>query len=88
MSNTGQMQLGRARLAMTLPRPRTQLRVTRDERLFNIFEAYARASSILENLLREVPRREEQISESRQICLHLQAEINARLTVTDDRAFP
>lgn len=84
----GQMQLGRARLAMALPRHRTQLQVTRDERLFNIFEAYARASSILENLLREMPRREDQISESRQICQDLQAEVIARLTVTDERLFP
>ncbi|NRQ17520.1 hypothetical protein BHMPCIPO_04782 [Ensifer sesbaniae] len=71
----GLMHLGRARLAMALPRHRQQLRETRDQRLFDLFESYALASSKLDSLLREVPRREDLVDEYQQICLDLQADV-------------
>lgn len=46
---------------------------------------YALASTTLDNLLREVPRREELISEYQQICLDLQAEVVALLALLDDQ---
>ena len=71
----GLMHLGRARLAMALPRHRQQLRETRDQRHFDLFESYALASSKLDSLLREVPRREDLVDEYQQICLDLQADV-------------
>ncbi|MGO4619022.1 hypothetical protein AB4Z34_05270 [Ensifer sp. 2YAB10] len=82
----GLMHLGKARLAMALPRHRQQLRETRDQRLFDLFETYALASTKLDNLLQEVPRREDLISEYQQICLDLQAEVVELLVWLDDRS--
>ncbi len=79
------MHLGKARLAMALPRHRQQLRETRNQRLFDLFETYALASTKLDNLLRELPRQEDLISEYRQICLDLQAEVIELLLRLDDR---
>jgi hypothetical protein len=70
---------------MALPRHRRQLRETRDQHLFDVFETYALTSSHLEKLLREVPRREEQIAEYHQICLDLQAEVVALLSLLNGR---
>jgi len=81
----GLVHLGRARLAMALPRHRVQLRSTKNHQLYDLFEAYALASTTLDNLLREVPRREELISEYQQICLDLQAEVVALLALLDDQ---
>ena len=79
------MHLGRARLAMVLPRHRPQIREIRDQRLFDLFESYALASSKLDNLLREFPRQESLIGEYRQICLDLQADVVKLLAELDER---
>lgn len=71
----GLMQLGRARLALSLPRHRKQLRDARDHRLYGLFEEYARASSALADLQRELPRREALIANYQQTCLDLQADV-------------
>ena len=81
----GLMHLGRARLAMALPRHRPQLRSTKDQLLYDLFEAYALASTTLDNLRREIPRREELISEYQQICLDLQADAITLLALLEDR---
>jgi len=75
----GLMHLGRARLAMALPRHRAKLRETRDQGLLDLFESYALASSKLESLSREYPRRPDLISEYQEICHDLQAEVVAWL---------
>jgi len=82
------MQLGRARLAMALPRHRPQLRQARERCLLDLFEAYALASSTLDELLREYAARIELIAEYQQICADMQAEVVALLTRTDERLFP
>jgi len=69
------MQLGRARLALALPRHRKQLREARDHRLYGLFEEYARASSMLTALQRELPPREGLIASYEQTCLDLQADV-------------
>jgi len=84
----GLVQLGRARLALVLPRHRELLRVTKNHELYDLFEAYARESMTLDNLLRELPRREEQVSEHQQTCLDLQAEVVALLTRLTERVKP
>ncbi|MGF6178096.1 hypothetical protein [Ensifer sp. 4252] len=65
------LELGRARLAMVLPGHRE--RGAMDHRIH--FEAYALASTTLDNLERKMTRREDLIHEYRQICLDLQAEV-------------
>jgi uncharacterized protein (DUF2236 family) len=71
----GLVQLGRARLAMALPRHRRLLRSTKDRQLDDLFEAYARASTALDTLMRELPRPEIEIVQYHQRCLDLQAEV-------------
>lgn len=71
----GLMHLGRARLALALPRHRAKLQETRDQDVFDLFESYALASSKLESLLRELPRRQDLVNEYQEICLDLQAEV-------------
>ncbi|WP_077967214.1 hypothetical protein [Ensifer adhaerens] len=82
------MHLGRARLGMALPRYRPQLRQARERCLLDLFEAYALASSTLEELQREYPARKELIAEYQQTCADMQAEVVALLTLTDERLFP
>ena len=84
----GLVQLGRARLAWVLPRHRELLRITKNNELYDLFEAYARESIKLDNLLREVPRREKQVSEHQQTCLDLQAEVVGLLTRLTERVKP
>ncbi|UAX97415.1 hypothetical protein LAC81_22555 [Ensifer adhaerens] len=76
----GLVQLGRARLSLVLPRHRELLRMTKNHQLYDLFEAYARESMTLDSLLRELPRREKQVSKHQQICLDLQAEVVTLLT--------
>ena len=84
----GLVQLGRARLAMVLPRHRELLRITKNHELYDLFEAYARESMTLDTLLRELPRREKQVSEHQQTCLDLQAEVVALLARLTERVKP
>ena len=49
-----------------------------------LFEAYALASTTLDNLEREMSRREDLIHEYHQICLDLQAEVLTMLTKKKD----
>lgn len=79
------MHLGRARLAMALPRYRPELRLARDPALLDLFEAYALAASALDDLLHEYPVRIELIKEYQQICADLQADAVTLLTLTDER---
>ncbi|MBK5568624.1 hypothetical protein [Ensifer sp. SSB1] len=81
------MHLGRARLAMVLPRHPKQLRETRDDSLFDLFEGYALASSKLDDLLREVPRQEDLLTEYQETCADLQVEVVALLTLLNERVF-
>ncbi|WP_104667087.1 hypothetical protein [Ensifer adhaerens] len=69
------MHLGRARLAMALPRHREQLRSAKDNQLNDLFEDYALAARTLDILHREIPRQEERIQDFQQLCLDLQAEV-------------
>lgn len=84
----GLVQLGRARLALVLPRHRELLRITKNHELYDLFEAYARESMTLDTLLRELPRRERQVSEHQQTCLDLQAEVVALLARLTERVKP
>ncbi len=81
------MHLGRARLGMALPRYRPQLRQAREPCLLDLFEAYALAAPTLDDLMQEYPARVELISEYRQVCSDLQAEVVVLLTLTDERLF-
>ncbi|WP_457579494.1 hypothetical protein [Ensifer adhaerens] len=81
------MHLGRARLGMALPRYRPQLRQAREPCLLDLFEAYALAATTLDDLMQEYPARVELISEYRQVCSDLQAEVVVLLTLTDERLF-
>lgn len=74
------LELGRARLAMVLPHHREQLRSAMDDYSRELFEAYALASTTLDNLEREISRREDLIDEYHQICLDLRAEVLTMLT--------
>lgn len=78
------LELGRARLAMVLPHHREQLRSAMDDYSRELFEAYALASTTLDNLEREMSRREDLIHEYHQICLDLQAEVLTMLTQKKD----
>jgi hypothetical protein len=71
----GLMHLGRARLAMALPRHREQLRAVKNNQLNGLYEAYALAARTLDGLLREVPRQKERVNDFEQLCLDLQAEV-------------
>jgi hypothetical protein len=82
------MHLGRARLAMVLPRYRPQLRQANERCLLDLFEAYALASSTLDELLHEYPPRIELITEYQQICGEMHVEVVALLAITDERLFP
>ncbi|WP_234803973.1 hypothetical protein [Ensifer adhaerens] len=73
---------------MALPRYRPQLRQARDPSLLDLFEAYALAASTLDELLQEYPARIELVTEYRQVCADLQAEVVVLLTLTDERLFP
>lgn len=78
------LELGRARLAIVLPHHREQLRSAMDDYSRELFEAYALASTTLDNLEREMSRREDLIHEYHQICLDLQAEVLTMLTKKKD----
>ncbi|CAN7736141.1 MULTISPECIES: hypothetical protein [Ensifer] len=80
------LELGRARLAMVLPRHREQLRGAMNERVCELFEAYALASTTLEKLEREMTRSEHLTHEYRQICLDLQAEVITMLALRKDKS--
>lgn len=80
------LELGRARLAMVLPRHREQLRGAMEERICELFEAYALASTTFDNLEREMTRREDLIYEYRQICLDLQAEVVTMLALRKEKS--
>jgi len=75
------LELGRVRLAMVLPRHRAM-----NERICELFEAYALASTTLDKLEREMTRREHLIHEYRQICLDLQAEVMTMLALRKDKS--
>ncbi|MBW0367811.1 hypothetical protein [Ensifer adhaerens] len=75
----GLVHLGRARLAMALPRHRERLRSVKDHGLYDLFEKYALAAKTLDVLQQEAPRREERIHDFQQLCLDLQAEVVAVL---------
>ena len=80
------LELGRVRLAMVLPRHREQLRGAMNERVCELFEAYALASTTLEKLEREMTRSEHLTHEYRQICLDLQAEVITMLALRKDKS--
>ncbi|MFK0276216.1 hypothetical protein ACIQUG_21235 [Ensifer sp. NPDC090286] len=84
----GLVQLGRARLAMALPQHRKQLRDAKSQRLYDLFEEYARAASKLDELQRETPRREMLIARYQQTCLDLQSDTILLLSILDERLFP
>ncbi|MGF6157294.1 hypothetical protein M2267_002553 [Ensifer sp. KUDG1] len=85
----GLMHLGRARLAMALPRHREQLRSAKDDQLNDLFEKYALAAKTLDTLQRELPlRQEDRIHDFQQLCLDLQAEVVGVLDRLFARAVP
>ena len=75
----GLVHLGRARLAMALPRHRERLRSVKDHGLYDLFEKYALAAKTLDALHREAPRPEARIHDFQQLCLDLQAKVVAAL---------
>lgn len=79
------LKLGRARLGMALPRHRGGLLATKDQRLDDLFECYALASTTLDNLQRELPRREALIDEYQEICRNLQADVVELLPLLEAR---
>ncbi|HEV7323320.1 MAG TPA: hypothetical protein VGO04_32350 [Ensifer sp.] len=81
----GLMHLGRARLAMALPRHREQLRNTKDQALYDLFEEYAHAARSVDMLMREIPRREDLLTERQQACLDLQAKVLALLVRIEEQ---
>ncbi|WP_143348595.1 hypothetical protein [Ensifer adhaerens] len=70
----GLVDLGRARLAMALPRHREQLRSVKDDGLYDLFEKSALAATTLDALQRVAPRREERRCRARN---NVPAEINS-----------
>jgi hypothetical protein len=79
------LKLGRARLGMALPRHRGWLLTTKDPRLDDLFECYALASTALDNLQRELPRREALIEEYEEVCGNLQADVVELLPLLEAR---
>lgn len=79
------LKLGRARLGMALPRHRGCLLATKDQRLDDLFECYALASTTLDKLLREIPRREALIDEYEEVCRDLQVEAVEMLALLEKR---
>ncbi|OMQ42088.1 hypothetical protein BKP54_25460 [Ensifer sp. 1H6] len=79
------LKLGRARLGMALPRHRRWLLAIKDERLDDLFECYALASTTLDKLLREVPRREALIDEYEEVCRDLQVDVVELLALLEER---
>ncbi|MGF6178552.1 hypothetical protein [Ensifer sp. 4252] len=79
------LKLGRARLGMAPPRHRGGLLATKDQRLDDLFECYALASTTLDNLQRELPRREALIEEYQEICRNLQADVVELLPLLEAR---
>ncbi|MBK5566243.1 hypothetical protein AB4Z34_14635 [Ensifer sp. 2YAB10] len=80
----GLMHLGRARLAMALPGCRQQLRSTKSQDLYELFEAYAVASTAHDHLMHEAPRQEDLVSELQQICRDLQIDVVALLALLEE----
>lgn len=80
------MQLGRARLAIALPRHRRALCSAKDDLMLDLFESYALASTTLDTVMREVPSRPELVSEYQQICVELQSEVIKTLSFLESRA--
>ena len=58
-----------------------------DERICELFEAYALASTTLDKLEREMTRREHLIHEYRQICLDLQADVMTMLALRKGKSY-
>lgn len=81
------LKLGRARLGMALPRHRQWLLATKDQRLDDLFECYALASTTLDNLLHECPRREALIDEYEEVCRDLQVDAIELLALLEKRHF-
>jgi hypothetical protein len=79
------LKLGRARLGMVLPRHRRSLLTTKDQRLDDLFECYALASTMLDTLQRELPRRQVLIEEYEEICRELQVEVVELLPLLEKR---
>lgn len=79
------LRLGRAQLAMALPHQRARLLAAKDQRLDDLFECYALASTTLDKLLHEVPLREALIEEYEEVCRELRVDVVTLVSLLEER---
>ncbi|WDZ81781.1 hypothetical protein PWG15_33220 (plasmid) [Ensifer adhaerens] len=72
---TSLAKMGRARVALVLPRQREQLRALEAEQYDLLFETYALAAMRVDELLRNQFPEQDLVNEYREICRDLQEDI-------------
>ncbi|MEI2302522.1 hypothetical protein [Ensifer sp. MJa1] len=72
---TSLAKIGRARVALALPRQREQLRALNAEQYDLLFETYALAAMRVDELLRKQSPEQDLVNEYREICLDIQEDI-------------
>ncbi|MBD9638556.1 hypothetical protein IB277_19825 [Ensifer sp. ENS07] len=72
---TSLAKIGRARVALALPRQREQLRALEAEQFDLLFETYALAAMRVDELLRKRSPEQDLVDEYREICLDIQEDI-------------
>lgn len=72
---TSLAKIGRARVALALPRQREQLRALEGEQFDLLFETYALAAMRVDELLRKQSPEQDLVDEYREICLDIQEDI-------------
>ena len=72
---TSLAKIGRARVALALPRQRGQLRALEAEQFDLLFETYTLAAMRVDELLRKRSPEQDLVDEYREICLDIQEDI-------------
>ncbi|MBW0367271.1 hypothetical protein [Ensifer adhaerens] len=76
---TSLAKIGRARVALALPRQREQLRALEGEQYDLLFETYALAAMRVDELLMNQSPEQDLVNEYREICLDIQEDITLLL---------
>ena len=76
---TSLAKIGRARVALALPRQREQLRALEGEQYDLLFETYALAAMRVDELLMNQYPEQDLVNEYREICLDIQEDITLLL---------
>lgn len=76
---TSLAKIGRARVALALPRQREQLRSLEGEQYDLLFETYALAAMRVDELLMNQSPEQDLVNEYREICLDIQEDITLLL---------